>query len=215
MKASKTLPGEASRARFRSADVVGQAAARGNAPVVGGVLRAAVLRSLPRIRYGRGCHTALQEIYSGWRGTTWFVEGDIAQCFDRLDQQVMRSILAEKIHDNRFLRLVDGLLQAGYLEQWRYHATLSGSPQGGVISPILSKSTWTGWTSTSRRTHVAFLLQLTDPLPGRGQCRLNVVDAGLPQRPPARSWRRGGTRWRPGSSSAVSRCSPRDHRQPT
>src|SRR5699024_6866974 len=59
-------------------------------------------------------------------------------CFDSLDHGVMLKILAEKIHDNRFLRLVDGLLRAGYLEQWRYHATLSGSPQGGVISPILS-----------------------------------------------------------------------------
>lgn len=43
----------------------------------------------------------------------------------------MRSILAEKIHDGRFLRLIDGLLQAGYLEDWRYHVTLSGCPQGG------------------------------------------------------------------------------------
>jgi RNA-directed DNA polymerase len=50
----------------------------------------------------------------------------------------MIKILAEKIHDNRFLRLIDGLLRAGYLEQWRYHATLSGSPQGGVISPLLA-----------------------------------------------------------------------------
>jgi group II intron reverse transcriptase/maturase len=89
-------------------------------------------------RPGRGCHTALQKIYPGWRGTTWFIEGDIAQCFDRLDHQILRSILAEKIHDNRFLRLIDGLLQAGYLEDWRYHATLSGAPQGGVVSPILS-----------------------------------------------------------------------------
>jgi group II intron reverse transcriptase/maturase len=89
-------------------------------------------------RHGRGCHTALQSIYPGWRGTTWFIEGDIAQCFDRLDHSILREILAEKIHDNRFLRLVDGLLRAGYLEQWRYHATLSGSPQGGVVSPILS-----------------------------------------------------------------------------
>ncbi|MFF7883252.1 reverse transcriptase domain-containing protein [Streptomyces sp. NPDC020794] len=89
-------------------------------------------------RQGRGCHSALQEIYPGWRGTTWFVEGDIKACFDSLDHGVLRSILAERIHDNRFLRLVDGLLRAGYLEQWRYHATLSGSPQGGVISPILS-----------------------------------------------------------------------------
>ncbi len=50
----------------------------------------------------------------------------------------LRSILAEKIHDGRFLRLIDGLLQAGYLEDWRYHETLSGAPQGGVLSPRCS-----------------------------------------------------------------------------
>jgi len=86
----------------------------------------------------RGCHTALREIQYGWHGTAWFVEGDISQCFDRLDHSIVRSILAEKIHDNRFLRLIDGLLQAGYLEDWRYHTTLSGAPQGGVLSPLLS-----------------------------------------------------------------------------
>jgi group II intron reverse transcriptase/maturase len=89
-------------------------------------------------RPGRGCHTALAEIWESWRGTTWFVEGDISQCFDRLDHSLVRSILAEDIHDNRFLRLIDGLLQAGYLEDWRYHETLSGAPQGGVLSPLLS-----------------------------------------------------------------------------
>jgi group II intron reverse transcriptase/maturase len=89
-------------------------------------------------RPGRGCHTALLEVYHQWRGTVWFVEGDITDCFGSLDHQVMRSILAEKIHDGRFLRLIDGLLRAGYLEDWRYHATLSGCPQGGVVSPVLS-----------------------------------------------------------------------------
>jgi group II intron reverse transcriptase/maturase len=89
-------------------------------------------------RAGRGCHTALAAIFPGWRGTTWFVEGDISQCFDRLDHGILRSILAEKIHDNRFMRLIDGLLQAGYLEDWRYHETLSGCPQGGVVSPLLA-----------------------------------------------------------------------------
>jgi hypothetical protein len=63
---------------------------------------------------------------------------DIAQCFDKLDHSILLGILGEKIHDNRFLRLIDGLLQAGYLEQWRYHATLSGSPQGGIVSPLLA-----------------------------------------------------------------------------
>lgn len=86
----------------------------------------------------RGCHTALGEIYHKWVGTKWFVEGDISACFDSLDHTVLLSILREKLHDNRFLRLIETLLQAGYLEEWRYHATLSGSPQGSMLSPILS-----------------------------------------------------------------------------
>ena len=89
-------------------------------------------------RPGRGCHTALREVAVGWTGTTWFIEGDIAQCFDRLDHQVMLDTLAVKIHDNRLLRLVQNMLQAGYLEDWVWNATVSGSPQGGVLSPILS-----------------------------------------------------------------------------
>ncbi|MCC6630080.1 MAG: maturase [Chloroflexi bacterium] len=89
-------------------------------------------------RPSRGCHTALGEIRRTWTGTVWFIEGDISQCFDRLDHGVLRGILAESIHDGRFLALIDGLLKAGYLEDWRYHATLSGSPQGGVVSPILA-----------------------------------------------------------------------------
>ena len=86
----------------------------------------------------RGCHTALSHIEHAWTGCHWFVEGDIKACFDRLDHSVMLSILAEKIHDPRFLRLIKQLLQAGYLEEWRSLPTLSGVPQGGIVSPILS-----------------------------------------------------------------------------
>ena len=50
----------------------------------------------------------------------------------------MLGILAEKIHDQRFLRLIRNMLKAGFLEDWQYHETLSGCPQGGVVSPILS-----------------------------------------------------------------------------
>ena len=89
-------------------------------------------------RSGRGCHTALDEIASTWTGTTWFIEGDIADCFGSLDHEVMLAILAEKIHDGRFLRLVGGMLRAGYLEDWTWHPTYSGAPQGGVVSPVLS-----------------------------------------------------------------------------
>jgi group II intron reverse transcriptase/maturase len=89
-------------------------------------------------RPGRGCHTALTEIYHTWRGTTWFIEGDIKGCFDNLDHEVLLAILRQRIHDGRFLRLIGNLLKAGYLEDWRYGRTLSGTPQGGVVSPILA-----------------------------------------------------------------------------
>lgn len=89
-------------------------------------------------RPGCGCHTALRDIHRRWNGTVWFIEGDISQCFDKLNHDVLLGILAEKIHDGRFLRLIDGLLKAGYLEEWKFNRTLSGTPQGGVVSPILA-----------------------------------------------------------------------------
>lgn len=89
-------------------------------------------------RPGRGCHTALREITQRWRGVKWFVEGDIKGCYDNIDHQVLLSILAEDIRDNRFLRLISNMLKAGYLEEWRYQATLSGTPQGSIASPILA-----------------------------------------------------------------------------
>ncbi|NUK55555.1 maturase [Streptomyces lunaelactis] len=89
-------------------------------------------------RPGRGCHTALSEVAHNWTGTTWFIEGDISDCFGSLDHELLLAILSEKIRDNRFLRLIQQMLKAGYLEDWKWHATLSGSPQGGVLSPLLS-----------------------------------------------------------------------------
>ena len=89
-------------------------------------------------RKGRGCHTALRKIQETWTGTVWFIEGDISDCFGSFDHDILLGILAEKIHDNRFLRLIRNMLKAGYLEDWEYHDTLSGVPQGGVVSPILS-----------------------------------------------------------------------------
>ncbi len=89
-------------------------------------------------RPGRGCHTALREVANTWTGTSWFIEGDISRCFDELDHQVALRTLGDKILDKRFLRLVGQMLAAGYLEDWVWNATLSGAPQGGVVSPILS-----------------------------------------------------------------------------
>jgi retron-type reverse transcriptase len=83
----------------------------------------------------RGCHTALSTIHNGWTGSTWLIEGDISACFDSLDHEILLTILAEKIHDGRFLRLIADLLKAGYLEEWTFGRTLSGVPQGGVVTP--------------------------------------------------------------------------------
>src|SRR5262245_39320936 len=89
-------------------------------------------------RPGRGCGTALEEVYRTWTGTAWFIEGDISSYFDSIDHTVMLEILRMNIHDNRFLRLIENLLKAGYLEDWKFNKTLSGTPQGGVVSPILA-----------------------------------------------------------------------------
>ncbi len=89
-------------------------------------------------RSGRGCHTALGEIRKGWTGTKWFIEGDIKGCFDHIDHAVMLEILGERIQDKRFLRLIGNMLQAGYLEDWKHHKTYSGTPQGGIVSPLLA-----------------------------------------------------------------------------
>ena len=89
-------------------------------------------------RPGRGCHAALSKVAHTWTGVRWFVEGDIKGCFDNIDHDVLLSVLGEKLRDNRFLRLLKYLLKAGYLEDWKYGRTLSGTPQGGVVSPILS-----------------------------------------------------------------------------
>lgn len=86
----------------------------------------------------RGCHTALGHIQRCWTGTKWFIEGDITGCFDNIDHTVLLSILREHLHDNRFLRLMEGLLQAGYCEKWDWRPTLSGTPQGGILSPLLA-----------------------------------------------------------------------------
>lgn len=89
-------------------------------------------------RTNRGCHTALREIYRKWRGTTWFIEGDISDCFGSLNHDILLKELNKDIHDGRFIRLIRELLTAGYFEEWQFHTTLSGSPQGGIVSPLLS-----------------------------------------------------------------------------
>ena len=103
-------------------------------------------------RPGRGCQTALSEVVEVWKGTHWFIEGDIAQCFDSLDRQVMLKTLGEKIHDGRFLRLVEGMLSAGYLQQWTWARRCRACRKAGSPHPSSAISTSTGSISSSKRS---------------------------------------------------------------
>jgi len=91
-------------------------------------------------RTGRGCHTALAQICQtgGWTGTKWFIEGDIKGCFDNINHNKLLEIIGKNIKDFRFTKLLEGLLKAGYMENWKYHQTYSGTPQGGIVSPLLA-----------------------------------------------------------------------------
>lgn len=86
----------------------------------------------------RSCHTALLQIQSTFTGTKWFIEGDIKACFDSFDHHVLIDILRRRIEDEAFISLMWKFLKAGYMEQWQYHITYSGTPQGSGMSPILA-----------------------------------------------------------------------------
>jgi group II intron reverse transcriptase/maturase len=86
----------------------------------------------------KSCHTALKQVKKEWTGMKWAIEGDIKGFFDNIDHEILLNILNEQIHDGRFLELIRRMLKAGYIEDWIFHKTYSGTPQGGIISPILA-----------------------------------------------------------------------------
>lgn len=86
----------------------------------------------------RSCHTALSEIQNTFTGVKWMIEGDIKACFDCFDHHVLIELLRRRIHDEYFISLMWKFLKAGYMEQWVYHTTYSGTPQGSGMSPILA-----------------------------------------------------------------------------
>lgn len=86
----------------------------------------------------RSCHSALNCIKKTYNNTKWFIEGDIKGFFDNIDHEVLIGILRERIADERFLRLIRKFLNAGYIDDWKFQKTYSGTPQGGIISPIIA-----------------------------------------------------------------------------
>jgi group II intron reverse transcriptase/maturase len=89
-------------------------------------------------RPNRSCHTALKSITKGFNGIRWFVEGDIKGCFDNIDHAKLVDVICNKIKDARIIKLILKFLKAGYMENWKYNNTFSGTPQGGIISPLLA-----------------------------------------------------------------------------
>ena len=89
-------------------------------------------------RKDMGCHEALQDTSHRFSGTKWFIEFDIKGYFDNIDHQILVKLLKKKINDERFTALIGWMLKAGYMEDWKFNKTYSGTPQGGVVSPILA-----------------------------------------------------------------------------
>ncbi|TKV04902.1 hypothetical protein FDX19_24995 [Citrobacter sp. wls619] len=89
-------------------------------------------------RNGRSCHTALMQVKQKWTGMKWIVNMDIKGYFDNINHDVLIDVLAKRIDDKRFLSLIRSMLKAGYMENWKFHDSFSGTPQGGVVSPILA-----------------------------------------------------------------------------
>ena len=85
----------------------------------------------------RSTQSAIAEVET-WKGTIWFIEGDISACFDEIDHRTLEKILRERISDERFIRLINKILKAGYFDmQYMYHGTKTGNAQGSCCSPIL------------------------------------------------------------------------------
>jgi group II intron reverse transcriptase/maturase len=85
----------------------------------------------------RSTQSAIAEVET-WRGTIWLIEGDISACFDEIDHRTLETILRERINDERFIRLVNKILKAGYFDMHHIcHGTKTGNAQGSCCSPIL------------------------------------------------------------------------------
>ena len=89
-------------------------------------------------RPGKSCHSALRQVKNVWNGTKWIIEFDIKGFFDNINHNKMIEFLEKKIDDKRIIHIIRQMLKDGYAQDWKYNATWSGTPQGGVISPILA-----------------------------------------------------------------------------
>src|SRR5579859_1670583 len=89
-------------------------------------------------RPGRSPHTALEHMEKEWTAVKWIIDMDLRSYFDTIPHDLLVGLLKKKIEDKRFIRLIQAMLDAGYLEDWTYHTTYSGVPQGSIVSPVLA-----------------------------------------------------------------------------
>ena len=119
----------------------------------------------------RSCHTALIQVQKNFTATKWFVEGDIEGFFDNINHDVLIGILKERIADERFIRLIRKFLKAGYIEDWVFHKTYSGTPQGGIISPDVYKRQLLSFSAPLSGSALpcprCYVIRNPFPIPGR------------------------------------------------
>ena len=102
------------------------------------VFEADFLRCSHGFRQGLSCHTALRNVAAHYSNSSWIIEGDIKGCFDNIPHGKLIEQIGRRVADEKILQLCWLFLKAGYLEDWSYHRTYSGTPQGGIISPLFA-----------------------------------------------------------------------------
>jgi RNA-directed DNA polymerase len=87
----------------------------------------------------RSQHDALQVLIDqSWKGKRWVLESDIADCFEAIPHSGLMSAIEERVSDRNLLKLLRAMLRAGVMADGAVHREVTGTPQGGVISPVLA-----------------------------------------------------------------------------
>lgn len=121
-------------------------------------------------RPGKSPHQALEELWKSAMNTNgWIIDLDIRKYFDSIDHSKLREIFKQRVNDGIITKLIDKWLKAGVMEEGILHYNDAGSPQGGVISPLLSNiylhevlDSWYDKTVKPRLKGRSFLIRFAD-----------------------------------------------------